>query len=77
MYIKFTRGVRQMVTTMTITVEKAFETGIEMTSVIGAFGKGGKKMGHIVIGVFPTGSTTWFKVLLNWMKANPGIKVTF
>ena len=35
------------------------------------------KMGHIVIGTFPTGTTTWFKVLMAFRKANPDIKVTF
>ena len=66
-----------MVTALTVTVEKSVQNGVEMTEVIGAFGKGGKKMGHIVIGKFPTGTTTWFQVLLAFKKANPDIKVTF
>lgn len=66
-----------MVTEITVSINKFTQSGVEMTEVIGAFGKGGKKMGHIVMGTFPTGTTTWFKVLLAFRKANPDIKVTF
>jgi hypothetical protein len=66
-----------MVTTVTVSVNKFNQSGVEMNAVVGTFGTGKRPTGRIVMGTFPTGSTTWFKVLTIWMKANPDIKVTF
>jgi hypothetical protein len=66
-----------MVTIVTVSVNNFIQSGVEMTSVIGTFGNGKRPAGRIIMGTFPKGTTSWFKVLAIWMKANPDIKVTF